>query len=135
MIIRSKKLVVVIMSLLLLGSLHAVVNAEDFSEFSGLNQTAQTDNTYDTTKIDLVATIGNIVRTVLSVLGIIMLCIIVIAFILMNNAGGNDQEVEKAKKWIKNSMIGLIIIMSAYAITVILVTLFSGSGSNQIFNG
>jgi len=53
----------------------------------------------------------------------------------MNNAGGNDQEVEKAKKWIKNSIIGLLIILSAYVITTVAVHFFAGSGETQIFKG
>ena len=112
-----------------------MVDAQDFDIISGLEETAKTNNAYDTGDSDLVGTIGNIVGRVLALLGIVMMWITIVAFIIMNNAGGNDQEVEKAKKWIKNSIIGLLIILSAYVITTVAVHFFAGSGETQIFKG
>ncbi len=61
--------------------------------------------------------ISEVVRVALSLLGIIFLLIIIYAGFIWMMARGNEQEVERAKKFIQNSIIGLIIVLSAYAIT------------------
>ena len=58
-----------------------------------------------------------IVRAILNFLGIIFLCLIIYAGILWMTAGGNDEQIGKAKKLMYQSVIGLIIILSAYSIT------------------
>lgn len=68
----------------------------------------------ETTAPALVATI---IKSVLSVLGVIFVVLIIIAGFKWMTAGGNEKDVEEAQKRIKTSIIGLIIILSAYAIT------------------
>jgi len=101
----------------------AVVFGEDFEDFSGLKNTA-VDN-YDLEKKDIPATVGNIISYALSLLGIIFLCIIVIAYVIMSSAGGNEEEVIKAKKWIKNGVIALVMIMSAYLFVTVFIKFWS----------
>jgi hypothetical protein len=108
--------------------------AQSFEEFSGLQETAGEEGAnYDTTKVDAVGTIGMILRYVLSLLGIIMFCIIIIGFFIMNGAGGNEDEVNKAKSWIKRGFIGVLIIMAAYFLTIVWVGMFAGAGDAKIF--
>jgi len=52
----------------------------------------------------------------LSLLGIIVLVIIIYGGFLWMTAGGNDERVGEAKKWIFGGIIGLVIILSSYAI-------------------
>jgi len=61
--------------------------------------------------------IGNIIKIVLGVLGVILVIIVVYAGFLWMTAGGETEQVKKAKDWMTNAVIGLIIILSAYAIT------------------
>ena len=61
--------------------------------------------------------IVTVINTILGLLGIIFLVIIIYAGFLWMTAGGNDDQVGKAKKLIINSIIGIVIIVGAYAIS------------------
>ncbi|HNX11266.1 MAG TPA: hypothetical protein PKI61_03940 [bacterium] len=61
--------------------------------------------------------IGQIVGAILSFVGVILLILIIYAGILWMTASGNEKNVEKAKNIIISAIIGLIIVLSAYAIT------------------
>ena len=58
-----------------------------------------------------------VINTILGLLGVIFLVIIIYAGFLWMTAGGNDEQVGKAKKLLINSIIGIIIIVAAYAIS------------------
>ncbi|MEI7452376.1 MAG: pilin [Candidatus Falkowbacteria bacterium] len=60
---------------------------------------------------------SNIITVLLSLLGIIFLIFMVYAGILWTTAGGDEKKVEKAKAIIKQTLIGLIIVLGAYAIS------------------
>jgi hypothetical protein len=60
--------------------------------------------------------IGGLVQAALGLLGIILLILILYGGFLWMTAGGNTENVDKAKTIIKNAVAGLIIIMAAYAI-------------------
>ncbi len=66
--------------------------------------------------------IGAVINVVLGILGVILVIIIVYAGFLWMTAGGDEKKVDKAKDWIKNGVIGLVIIMSAYAISSYVLT-------------
>lgn len=84
---------------------------------------AQTDLTAVGTAIGTDATtstlpelIGNIIAVLLSVLGIIFVVLVVYAGFLYLTAMGEGEKVKKAKTLLTQSIIGLIIIVAAYAI-------------------
>ena len=60
---------------------------------------------------------GAIIGTFLSLLGIIFVCLIIYGGFLWMTSGGNEVKVMKAKEVLAQAVIGLVIIMSAYAIT------------------
>lgn len=60
---------------------------------------------------------GDIIRIILSFLGVIFLLLIIYGGFLWMTAQGNDTQVDKAKKIIINSTIGITIVLLAYAIT------------------
>ncbi len=93
--------------------------ASNFENFSGLNDTAEKN--YDLSKNNIPLTVGNIVSYVLSFLGIIFLCIIVISYVIMSTAGGDEEKVKKSKLWLKNAIIALFIIMAAYLFSIVLI--------------
>jgi len=76
---------------------------------AGIN-TGQDENT-------LLNMIGNIINIVLGFLGVLLLCYILYAGFLWMTAGGEKGKVETAVTMIKNAIIGLIIIVAAYAIS------------------
>jgi cytochrome bd-type quinol oxidase subunit 2 len=63
---------------------------------------------------------GKIIAVVLSLLGVIFLSLIVYGGILWMTAQGNDDQVDKAKNIIKNSVIGLIVVMGSTAIFLVI---------------
>lgn len=65
----------------------------------------------------LPAMIGRIIRTLLGLLGIIFLVLMVYAGFLWMTARGESDPVDKAKDIIKQAIIGIIIVMVAYALT------------------
>ncbi len=74
------------------------------------------DNEAARTK-SLPALIGSVIKILLSTLGVILVGIVVYAGYLWMTAGGDEKKVDKAKDWLKNAIIGVVIIMSAYALT------------------
>jgi hypothetical protein len=60
--------------------------------------------------------IGRLINQALMLLGIILLVIIIYAGVLWMTAGGNTESVDKAKKWLMNAVIGLVLVMASYAI-------------------
>lgn len=62
--------------------------------------------------------IAMIIRIILGFLGIIFVILIILAGFKYMTAGGNDEKVKEAVSQIRNAAIGLLIILSSYAITV-----------------
>lgn len=60
---------------------------------------------------------GQIIGIVLSFVGVLFLIMMIYAGIMWMTAQGNDQQVTKAKELLINSVIGIVIIFAAYAIT------------------
>ena len=78
---------------------------------------------------DLAVTVGGIISAVLTLLGIIFLVLIVYAGFTWLLARGREEEIEKAQKIIETSVIGLLVILIAYAITkFVFSVLISGAG-------
>jgi hypothetical protein len=66
---------------------------------------------------DLPSIIGKVVGSVLALIGVIFLVLMIYGGIMWMTARGNDQQVEKAKSLIGAAVIGLVIVLAAYAIT------------------
>lgn len=67
-------------------------------------------------------TTAQIIRSVLGVLGIVTTVIILYAGFKWMTAGGNEEDVTTAKKILSSAVIGLLIIMSAYSITIFVIS-------------
>jgi hypothetical protein len=63
------------------------------------------------------AVAASIIRAILGVLGVVALVIVIVGGWTWMTAGGNEEKVAEAKKWMGAGVIGLAIILSAYAIT------------------
>lgn len=68
-------------------------------------------------EVDLVNVAVDIINFLLGLVGIIFLILVIYAGFLWMTAGGNEDQVSKAKKLIINSVIGIVIIVAAYAFT------------------
>ena len=67
-----------------------------------------------------------IIKTILTIVGTLMFGFMVYAGYTWMTAGGNDEKVLSAKTTIRNSIIGLIIVLSAYAITIAVTNIAGG---------
>ncbi len=65
--------------------------------------------------------IGKIIRIFLSILGVVFLLIFIYAGYLWMTAGGEAEKVEKAKKWMTNAVIGLVICLFAFSIVTFII--------------
>ncbi len=82
---------------------------------------------------DLMTTISSIIRIALGFLGVIAVVIILLGGFKWMTSGGNDTKVGDAKKLIFAGIIGLVIVLSAYAIATFVInsivkTVQGGSG-------
>lgn len=71
--------------------------------------------------IDPRVIVANIIRIALTLLGTILVVLIVYAGFLWMTAAGEADKIEKAKKILYNSVIGMVIILAAYSITTFVV--------------
>lgn len=87
----------------------------------GLDKTVEKVDAFKNQPIDtnsfLQTKAGQVIGVVLSFVGVIFFGLMIYAGILWMTAQGNDQQVAKAKGILVSSIIGLIIVFAAYAIT------------------
>lgn len=72
--------------------------------------------------------IANVVSVILSFLGVIFIILIIFAGFSWMTAGGNEEQVKKAQKVLKNSIIGLIVVLASYALSWLILNIFLDSG-------
>jgi len=81
---------------------------------------------------ELDQTLGLLINVLLGLLGIIFLVLVIYAGFLWMTAGGDEKKVAKAKSIIITAVIGLVILLSAYAIsTFVLDQLITATGSGN----
>lgn len=109
----------------------------------GLDETAGEASLENT---DIAVFVGGVIRAVLALLGVIVLIFMVYGGYLWMASGGNEQMVKKSKDILFNTIIGLIIVIAAFAITNFVVkgihdaasgssTTSCGSGDNPVGQG
>lgn len=86
-------------------------------ELGGLEKTAKTAK-IDRKESDPAIFAGEVVQWVLSFIGVIFLGLMIYGGFMWMTSGGNQESIGKAQKTIVAAIIGLIIILSAYAITI-----------------
>lgn len=77
---------------------------EDFREDAGYGDT------------DLPDVIGNVVRIVLGLMGLVAVVLIIVGGFQWMTSGGNEEKIGKAKQLMGAALIGLVIVVLAYAI-------------------
>ncbi len=66
---------------------------------------------------DIRQIVVDILKVMFTFLGSIMVLLIMYGGYLWMTAGGNEEQVTSAKKYIRNAIIGIVIILASYAIT------------------
>lgn len=72
----------------------------------------------------LATTLGIVINVALSILGVIFIFIVILAGYQWMTAQGNEQSVTKAKDSMTRAVIGLIVVISSYAIWTFIKTTF-----------
>lgn len=103
----------------LLLSFPAIVSAQISPDDTGVHDTGI--EVYGTKPPSIGEFVGsNIINPIFAVSGTIFLALFIYGGLLWMTAAGKNEQVEKAKKMLVNSVIGLIIIFSGYAVTLFL---------------
>ena len=125
---RGRNFLLIFFSLLILFTGQAVSAARtpvapgyNILDSGGVQNTAissgYTKDKYDPKTQSVEAKTQQILTLVLSFLGVIFLIMMVYGGVMWMTARGNDSAIEKAKNIIVNSIIGVIVVVGAYAIT------------------
>jgi len=76
---------------------------------------------------DLTVSVGTVIQAVLSLVGTIFFILTIYAGILWMTAQGKDEQVKKAKDIIQAAIIGLAVVLAAYAITYFVTNKLGGA--------
>jgi hypothetical protein len=80
------------------------------------------------TSLSLAQVIGTIIKGALALVGLIFLILMVYAGYLWMIARGNEELVTKSKDTLRAAIIGIIIVVGAYAITSFIINSLTGQG-------
>ncbi len=126
LIILSLMLIMLSLSIFLVFSDVKAANLQDAFKDDYLGKTAREGAGYDTaTKTEDI--ISTIIQVALSFLGVIFLVLMIYGGYLWMMAKGNEEQVTKAKNLIIAAMIGLIIVLAAYAISWFVISKLGGA--------
>lgn len=106
--LMNKKLIAIVLSFAFLLMPLAVFAGLD----TGINEAAD----IGLGNADVKDIVNNIITLLLGFLGLIAVIIILIGGFMWMTAGGNEEKVGKGRKYIINGIIGLVIVLAAYAI-------------------
>ena len=93
----------------------------------GLENTAKTGYGKLPSQTDLPIIIGKVVGAALAFVGVIFFLLILWAGFGWMLAKGNEQKITEAKETIITAVLGLIVILGAYAITALIAMIFSNA--------
>lgn len=82
-------------------------------------------------KADFIDTVTQLINVALGLLGVVAVVIILAAGFKWMTAGGNDEKVGEARKMLFAGIIGLAIILSAWAIARFVLTQLAGATNTQ----
>ena len=77
---------------------------------------------------NLTETIGKVIKIVLGFLGLIALILFIVGGFKWMTSGGNEESIAEAKKLMSAAVVGLFIILIAYAATTFIINRLSSSG-------
>jgi hypothetical protein len=76
--------------------------------------------------------IAMVIKTFLGLLGAIFIILIIMAGFKYMTAGGNEEKVKQAVSQIKNAIIGLLIVLASYSLTVFITNTALKATSNSL---
>jgi hypothetical protein len=127
-----KKIYLGLIVVVVFGLLMSPASAQILTDVNDLTTMANTvASTANYSNVPLTQIIASIIKLVLGLLGIIFLGLTIMAGFKWMTAGGNEEQVKKATSTMKNAIIGLIIVLMAYAITYFIFTKLPFTGGSS----
>jgi hypothetical protein len=127
----KKVLFILIFVCLLLGVIGAFLVKAQTPVETGLTTAAQegglvTEEEAETAAAELAQVkIGQVISAVIALVGVLFMIVIIYGGILWMTAGGNAEQMKKARAYLVQAAIGLVFVGLAYAITNYIINLFS----------
>ncbi len=84
-----------------------------------------------TNEYSLASFVGSIIYVFLGFIGVIFLAFTVYAGFLWMTAGGDEKKIEDAQKYIKNGVIGMLMVLSSLGVTALILNFIIGSTLSQ----
>jgi hypothetical protein len=112
-----------------LASLQDAFNVQDGGTDDPLDKAAS-EAGYDVSQTSVNPIIQTVIQVALSFLGVIFLILMIYGGFLWMTASGNEEKAGKAKKILTAAIIGLIIVIGAYAITTLVMSRLGGEVLN-----
>jgi len=97
------------------------------SSYAGFLETADSAGYANAERGLIYGYVGTIVQYVIATLGIIIFILIIYAGFRWMTAQGNSEQVDEAKAWLRNGVIGLLLVMMAYGIALFIVNRLGGA--------
>ncbi len=82
-------------------------------------------------KKDLTTTVGSLIQTFLGILGIVFLVLVIYAGFTWMTAAGDEKKVASAKGILISAVVGLVVLLSAYAISSFVIEQLSTATGNS----
>jgi uncharacterized membrane protein len=92
---------------------------------------ASVNGTGYNTSVSFDAMISNIITMVLSLIGVVFVIFLIYGGFLWMTASGNETKTDKSKQIIKESIIGLVVVFGAYAISYFVIKILGPQLSAQ----
>ena len=128
----QKKIVTAISFIAILGA-PLLINAETGNLMSGVGGSCIASG--NCTFSDLMIVVINVSEWILGIAGAVALGFLIFGGAMLIISGGNEQMVEKGRKMITGSIIGLIIILTAWVFVNLIIIALTGKTDATIFEG
>ncbi len=122
----QKSFLIIALCLIGLALITSSVFAYGLGDSASLIQTTAGQTGLEQQNISAIT--AGIIKAILGLLGAIFITLIIYGGITWMIAGGNDQQVDSAKKVLTSAVLGLVLVMGAYSITFFIATAIERAG-------
>lgn len=116
----KKKLLILLSGCLILMPI--LIIAAPLAPFNPTSEGVNLETDLSLERADVFSTLSSIINYALSFLGMISLLLMLYAGIIWMIARGNEEEIKRAREILKGAFIGLVIILSSYALSYFVFT-------------
>lgn len=118
-------------SLILLSARKVVAQTYNFVSSSGLDKTSDNAGYSEALKkLTPAGVAATVLLQVLTMLGVVFIGLVIYGGMTWITASGNEQRLERAKDTVRTAIIGLVVVLAAYAISYFIINYFSGTALN-----